>query len=335
VKERSVLEYAAGQTPHRVDRERGIIHGVKVLGLVSANGPKYRAKAIADAAKLYDGAQVFVGHPDRSRPDAERAPSDMFGWLESPEAKADGLYADLHYVKAHAMAGTITEIAERRPDKMGLSHNAVVTESANGREVVFESINRVRSVDLVCKPATTRGIFESEGYEMDEASAPVAPAVSGGGDMTWEMFASKAKEIFDGDTDAGQKAKAIGALAKTLLKVAEDIEAATETPAASEPPAGETAATESQQGDKLERALSVLEAAGVTSPSPMQIRVVAALDGQPAHQRQVAETWKPAATSQPKVKPRSGSVLESQTEAASKGQDRKAQFNTYYQSLHR
>jgi hypothetical protein len=332
VKERSVLEYAAGQTPHRVDRERGIIHGVKVLGLVSANGPKYRAKAIADAAKLYDGAQVFVGHPDRSRPDAERAPSDMFGWLESPEAKADGLYADLHYVKAHAMAGTITEIAERRPDKMGLSHNAVVTESANGREIVFESINRVRSVDLVCKPATTRGIFESEGYEMDEASAPVAPAVSGGGDMTWEMFAGKAKEIFDGsDTDAGQKAKAIGALAKTLLKVAEDIEAATETPAASEA-APEVPAVESHKSMRAWRAMDMLESVGVPVT---RARLMALVHVPDAEMKAVAETWKDNTKQAPPVKPRSGSVLESQIEASSKGTDRKAQFDAMFKQLHR
>jgi hypothetical protein len=78
--------------------------------------------------------------------------------------ESDGLYGDLHFLKSHPMAEQVCEIAWRNQSQMGFSHNAVVRESrdrSRGGEVVFEAIERVRSVDVVCSPATTSGIFES------------------------------------------------------------------------------------------------------------------------------------------------------------------------------
>ena len=46
-----------------VDRERGIIRGVKILGTRSQNGRTYLAEAIGQAVPLYEGAKVNVNHP--------------------------------------------------------------------------------------------------------------------------------------------------------------------------------------------------------------------------------------------------------------------------------
>lgn len=220
---RNVLEYAASVTPHRVDRERGIIHDVKVLGMKSKNGPSYSPEAVRNAAKLYAGIQTFIGHPDRLRPDAERSPQDLFGWLENPRAASDGIRADLHYLKTHPMACQIAEVAERRPDKLGLSHNAVVAESMHGSEVVYESIERVRSVDIVCRPATSRGIFES----LDETMAPEPGRQRTKGEM-WanDNILAKAREILDGDGTPAEKHKAIIRWIQVYLGQAEAVDRA-------------------------------------------------------------------------------------------------------------
>ncbi len=44
----------------RVDREHGVIRGVKLLGLVSRNGRRYLPAALQQAAGLYEGAKVNV-----------------------------------------------------------------------------------------------------------------------------------------------------------------------------------------------------------------------------------------------------------------------------------
>jgi hypothetical protein len=163
---RDILEYAASGAAHRIDRGRGLIQDVKILGARSRNGGTYPAAAMSSARPLYEGARVNIDHPDRSNPDQERAFGEWFGVLENVRQLADGLYGDLAYLTSHPLAAQICEAAERFPGNFGLSHNAQVTEAAHEGQVVYEAIHRVRSVDIVCKPATTRGIFESEELPM-------------------------------------------------------------------------------------------------------------------------------------------------------------------------
>lgn len=147
------------RAPGRVDREKGIIYGVKVCGLESANGRAYTAEALRKAARLYEGLPVNVNHPSKARDD--RASEDRFGKLVNVRFAGDGLYADLHFLRSHPMAERVMEAAERMPSAFGLSHNAGgKMEKVNGRPTVTE-ITEVRSVDLVADPATTRGLFES------------------------------------------------------------------------------------------------------------------------------------------------------------------------------
>ncbi|MGD0652819.1 MAG: hypothetical protein ABSA16_00610, partial [Thermoguttaceae bacterium] len=47
----------------RVDREEGVIRGVKILGLESRNRRSYLPEALAQAARLYEDAKVNVNHP--------------------------------------------------------------------------------------------------------------------------------------------------------------------------------------------------------------------------------------------------------------------------------
>ena len=157
---RRLHEEAGGGTP-RVDRDRGIIRGVKVLGLESQNGRRYLPAAVAKAKGLYEGRSVRIDHP--RRPNDPRESGDVFGWLRDVrEGQGGALFADLHFLKAHPMAARVCEAAERNPALFGLSHNVEVY--GQDRDGVYEisEIVEVRSVDLVADPATTKGLFEGD-----------------------------------------------------------------------------------------------------------------------------------------------------------------------------
>jgi len=143
----------------RVDREAGIIHDVKIIGTVSANGRVYLMEALKSSVPLYEGVLVNIDHP--KKPTDSRAVSEMFGKLINVRVEQDGLYGDLHFLKTHPLAEQICEAAERFPDKFGLSHNAQADgiDNDDGTFVV-QKITEVRSVDVVSSPATTAGLFE-------------------------------------------------------------------------------------------------------------------------------------------------------------------------------
>ena len=150
-------------SPSRVDRDKGIIYDVKILGPESVNKRRYTSKAIHEAvrARLYEGAPCNVDHPDK--PTDSRKAMDRFGKFVNVIEKADGVYADLHYLKSHPMAERVCEAAERMPDILGFSHNANGEgKHDNDGTLVVETITEVTSVDLVADPATTHGLFESQ-----------------------------------------------------------------------------------------------------------------------------------------------------------------------------
>lgn len=150
--------------PRRVDREAGLIEGVRILGPSSKNGRHYSPRAMAEAARLYEGAPVNVDHPATERKD--RPLAEAFGWIRNVRQEPDGVYGDLHYLRSHPQAELVAEAAERNPNRIGLSHHAEGTVRMDGQRVIVETVERVHSVDLVQTPATNAGLFESEGKPM-------------------------------------------------------------------------------------------------------------------------------------------------------------------------
>lgn len=147
---------------HQVDRDKHVISGVKILGRESRNGREYSEPAMHQAAKLYEGMRVNIDHPDRKDPGAERGLAERFGLLKNVRVEGDGAYGDLHYLESHPLAGMVLEMAERMPESFGLSHNAQGKEAKTRGKRVVESVESVRSVDIVGEPATTAGLFESQ-----------------------------------------------------------------------------------------------------------------------------------------------------------------------------
>ena len=148
----------------KVDAAAGVLVGVKVLGLKSANGRTYRESAISRAVSMYEGAKVNIDHPRNGND--PRSYADRLGQVKNIRKAADGLYGDLHYNPKHPLAEQIAWDAEHAPENLGLSHNVMARTSKSGAEVVVEEILTVHSVDLVADPATTRGLFEHEEQNM-------------------------------------------------------------------------------------------------------------------------------------------------------------------------
>lgn len=146
----------------RVDREAGIIRGVKLLGLASRNGRRYRESALEGAVSLYEGAKVNINHP-KGHPLSPRDYQDRLGVVRGVEFRAgEGLFGDLHFNPKHALSEQLVWDAEHAPQNVGLSHNVLARTTRSGDDTVVEAITKVQSIDLVADPATTSGLYESQ-----------------------------------------------------------------------------------------------------------------------------------------------------------------------------
>ena len=156
-------ETTLSEAVEAVDYETGIIRGVRICGRKSANGREYSEQALQDAARLYEGVRVNYDHPSRKDPLAEREFGDFAGELHNCryDKSLEATFGDFHVALQGRHCSLVLESASRFPKSFGLSHVASgdVTRK-NGRQVV-EMIDAVESVDIVTRPATNEGIFES------------------------------------------------------------------------------------------------------------------------------------------------------------------------------
>lgn len=143
-----------------VDRESGVIRGVKLLGLESQNGRTYLKEAVARALQLYEGAKVNVDHG--SDPKQPRSYSERMGVIRHVRLDPGdgGIRGDFHANPKHGLFEQLAWDAEHSSAAVGFSHNILGKTSRRDGRTVVEEITRVQSVDLVADPATTRGLFE-------------------------------------------------------------------------------------------------------------------------------------------------------------------------------
>jgi hypothetical protein len=155
-----------------VDRQAGVIRGVKVLGLESRNGRTYLPDALAQASTLYEDAKVNVNHP-KGNPAGPRDYQDRIGAIRNVAMRTgEGLFADFHFNPKHALAEQLLWDAEHSPENVGFSHNVEARIARRDGRVTVEAITRVQSVDLVADPATTRGLFEAA-TDCDQRDSPI------------------------------------------------------------------------------------------------------------------------------------------------------------------
>ena len=211
----TIVESSGSSNRMVVDRENGIIRGVKVLGLVSDNGRQYLPSAVKAAQKMYEGVKVNIDHPAHA--DDSRSATDRFGKLINIHfVEGEGLYGDLEFLTTHPMAARICEAAERMPDAFGLSHNAQGEGDEKDGIFVVSKIVEVRHVDVVADPATTKSLSESIKKEPAMAMEPekkmeadMVPEPKKTMEADNAEFGAKAAEIIGGEGDTSSKVKAL------------------------------------------------------------------------------------------------------------------------------
>jgi len=172
-------ETTLSESPLSVDREAGIIKGVKILGRESKNGRTYSARALQEASKFYEDIKVNIDHPDRSNPNQERSFISFIGQLDRCHVAESGdVYGDLNILKSSSQSEAVFEAAERFPKQFGLSHNAEGELVQKDGGWVVESIDCVHSVDIVSQPATNAGLFESVELKMKRTLREVVTTAS-------------------------------------------------------------------------------------------------------------------------------------------------------------
>lgn len=189
----------------KVDAERGIIYGVKILGKHSKNGREYSLAAMRKAVGLYEGAPVFVNHTDRRDAKRERGLEESFGDIRNVRLEGGSVFGDLHFLKTHPMAAQVCERAERFPNKIGLSHDAEGRLSRKSGKTVVEDIEQVRSVDLVVFPATNDSLFES--VQNEAGNTFTKTQTPGVAQLRMETYATVEKLIDDDQIPIDQKVK--------------------------------------------------------------------------------------------------------------------------------
>ncbi len=159
----------------QIDKDAGVIYGVKLGGLESPNthgipgvtkGTKYKASCYQNCLPLYEGRKVYPQHAVRGGKQVlHRGPFDYIGVIRNPrwDAEANCPRGDFHYVKSHPNTPQLVEDVERGMGGFGFSHHVAAGGFKGKVEdgwLVVESISKLKSVDLVDDPATTRNLWE-------------------------------------------------------------------------------------------------------------------------------------------------------------------------------
>ena len=199
----------------RVDRQAGVIRGIKILGPRSRNGRDYLQDALARAVGLYEGAKVNVNHA-KGHPLAPRDYQERIGVIRNVAHRAgEGLFADFHFNPKHYLSEQLVWDAVNAPENVGFSHNVQARTRRQGETTLVEEILQVHSVDLVADPATTRGLFEDCSVAderrnvmvelADGANHPIAETENVGSEKLHPVLNVDAKAQSEQHPDAIQK----------------------------------------------------------------------------------------------------------------------------------
>lgn len=150
-----------------VNMEKGVIENVLILtgGKVSRNKTLYTPKAMSEAVNRYDGAKMYLDHPNKDDGPV-RSVRDFGGTYRNVRLEEGKLLkADLHLLPNQQIRDIVLPIAEAKPAGVGLS----IRDRGRGREedgvFLVEGFAKGRgfSIDLVTEASVNENLFESEG----------------------------------------------------------------------------------------------------------------------------------------------------------------------------
>ena len=182
-----------GQTG-RVDVQRGILYGVRILGQDSKNRRQYTADAMQEAAPKYSGTAVYLDHPEMKNLTKPRSYRDRVGTLENCRYEQGSIRGDLRLCMGHICAKQLLDDAQHNPTACGLSHSVDAKTRREGKLLIIEKITRVLSVDIVVNPATTKGLFESrQVLSFEESRANFREALGLGDSRKYKEFVNRTR----------------------------------------------------------------------------------------------------------------------------------------------
>jgi len=170
---------AGAITRGRLRRDAHIIEGIILITSRSSNGGakgrRYSAQALRQIAEQGDNLPCFLNHTTPDKAFSARPVQDLVGKFVNVrhDPVAGKVLGDLH-VLDHQVP-LVFALAEKMGHQVGASvvSKGLVKMEADGTETV-DSIQALRSADLVSDPASTRGLFESilqEARQQESVSA--------------------------------------------------------------------------------------------------------------------------------------------------------------------
>jgi hypothetical protein len=135
-----------------------VARGVLLCGRTSERGWDYDDEAFSDL-NVYEGQPGYLDH---HKGEGNRSYANRICWYEKPRRNSQGLpIADQGFNPKHPMTEAVLWEIENKPENVRLSHVADVDKvsGADGRQKIVK-INKVHSVDIVTRGATTKSICE-------------------------------------------------------------------------------------------------------------------------------------------------------------------------------
>lgn len=158
--------------PSRVDADKGILYDCLLLGAESRNGVRYPDQTRQDAIPLLEGAKINLSHPSKRDKQALIEPvtwDRRYGKAFEVHNAPDGLRGNVKVLRKHPFTQTLLEAAEEMPEMFGFSPVMVgvcTPPDAHGVETCVK-IKKVRSIDIVTDPGTTKSLFEELDMEKE------------------------------------------------------------------------------------------------------------------------------------------------------------------------
>lgn len=202
--EKKILHLVAEATPIKGDAEGNKFPFMIVTTGLSKNRRLYTSEALKDGAKLFDGAPIYLDHPDGvhdGKPQPRKFETKVGWWsdsryVESSGSKPAGIIATANIFSnsAHSwLPGMMREAVESgKPDLIGVSiyvdiEAQPVRDDTYGVIYKVNRLANVRSADLVAEPAAGGRLVAAESImedlpKMDEkekkGDAPPQPGIT-------------------------------------------------------------------------------------------------------------------------------------------------------------
>lgn len=182
----------------KLNRQANTIEGTTLITANSSNGVnhkrKYSDRALRQIAAMAEGIPAYANHVSPDMAFKPRDVRDMIGRHVNVryDAGTGRVLSDLQLVEHHAP--WVFSLADRLGDQVGNSLVSKGLVRMEGDTEVVDEIVALRSGDLVSDPASTRGLFESQGQPADAAA---------------QAFLTADRDIFETLAEAGEGATVV------------------------------------------------------------------------------------------------------------------------------